>query len=92
MTHPVQRNGILAPAMHWRKNEEIRTTRRQRISTILFGFILMLPALSVLARRGLFYQDYRGLLVFAPFMLLVGLVMVFFGIRVGKRDQKKKRL
>jgi hypothetical protein len=71
--------------MHWRKNEEIRTSRRQRVSLILFGLIFALPGVFVLAQDCLLYQDYRGLLVFAPFTLLLGVVMVFFGIRVGKR-------
>ena len=71
--------------MHWRKNEEIHITRRQRVGLIVMGFFLMPPALLVLAEQKL---DYRGLLVFAPFMLLIGLVMVFFGIRVGKLQKK----
>jgi hypothetical protein len=49
----------------------------------------MVPALSALAIGGFFYADYRSLLVvFAPFMLSLGLLMIFVGIRVGKRGEK----
>jgi hypothetical protein len=44
----------------------------------------MVPGFMALIQGGLHYQDYRGLLVFAPYSLLVGLVMIVFAIRVGK--------
>jgi hypothetical protein len=31
-----------------------------------------------------FYTDYRNLLVFAPFSLPIGVVMIIFALRVGK--------
>lgn len=71
--------------MH-RHKEKMRLTRLQRTGVILLGFVLMLPALSALARGGLFYLDYRELLVFAPFMLLIGLLMIFVAVRAEKRD------
>jgi hypothetical protein len=43
----------------------------------------MLPALSARIQGGLHYQDYRGLLVFAPYSLLVGLAMIVFALRVA---------
>ena len=45
----------------------------------------MAPAFAALAQGRLHYQDYCGLLVFAPFSLLTGLVMILFAIRVGRQ-------
>jgi hypothetical protein len=71
-------------SMSRRKEERIRATPRQRVSLILVGLILMAPALLMLAQGKITYEDYRGLLDFAPFGLLVGLVIIFFAFRIGK--------
>jgi hypothetical protein len=47
--------------------------------------ILMLPGIAALISGKFFYTDYRNLLVFAPFSLLLGLVMIVFALRVGKK-------
>jgi hypothetical protein len=70
--------------MKGRRGEQIRVTPVQRVSVVLVGLILMVPGFMALIQGGLHYQDYRGLLVFAPYSLLVGLVMIVFAIRVGK--------
>ena len=70
--------------MNARKNEPIRATPRQRISVVIVGVILMLPGIAALFAGSLFYTDHRNLLVFAPFMLLIGVVMIIFALRVGK--------
>ena len=70
--------------MSKRKNEPIRATPRQRISVVIVGVILMLPGIAALFAGSLFYTDHRNLLVFAPFMLLIGVVMIIFALRVGK--------
>jgi hypothetical protein len=71
--------------MNARKSEPIRAWRRQRISTVIFGVILMLPGIAALISGKFFYTDYRNLLVFAPFSLLLGMVMIVFALRVGKK-------
>lgn len=71
--------------MRRRREEQIRVTPRQRASVALVGLILAVPGLMALIRGGLHYQDYRGLLVFAPFSSLVGLVMIVFALRVGRK-------
>jgi hypothetical protein len=70
--------------MNVRKNEPIRVSRRQRVSAIVVGLLLLLPSLLALAKGGWNYVDYRGLLVFAPGGILLGLVMVVFAARVGR--------
>lgn len=45
----------------------------------------MLPGLAALIGGTLFYRDYRNLLVFAPFSLVIGVVMIIFALRVGKK-------
>lgn len=71
--------------MRRRREEQISVTRRQRVGVALVGLILFLPGVMALIQGGLHYQDHRGLLVFAPFSLLVGLVMIVFATRVGKK-------
>ena len=71
-------------AMSKRKSELIRTTPRQRVGIAIVGVLLMLPGIAALFAGNLFYTDYRNLLVFAPFMLLIGVVMIIFALRVGK--------
>ncbi|MBZ5501056.1 MAG: hypothetical protein LAN59_02295 [Acidobacteriia bacterium] len=44
----------------------------------------MLPGLLALVQGKLEYQDHRGLVVFAPFGLLVGVVLIVLAIRVGR--------
>ncbi len=70
--------------MNAKKDEPIRATPRQRISVVIVGVILMLPGIAALFAGSLFYTDHRNLLVFAPFMLLIGVVMIIFALRVGK--------
>lgn len=70
--------------MNAKKHEEMRPMRRVRVSLIAIGIILMGPALMALAAGSLHYRDHRGLLVFAPFSFLIGLVMIIFAIRVGR--------
>ncbi len=45
----------------------------------------MLPGIAALVAGSLFYTDHRNLLVFAPFSLLIGVVMIIFALRVGVR-------
>jgi hypothetical protein len=71
-------------AMRGRNGEQIRVTPVQRFSVVLVGLILMVPGVMALIQGGLHYQDYRGLLVFAPYSMLVGLAMIVFAIRVAK--------
>ncbi|MGA8767276.1 MAG: hypothetical protein WB559_09670 [Candidatus Acidiferrales bacterium] len=68
-----------------RREERIRVTPRQRASVVVMRLMLMAPAFAALAQGRLHYQDYCGLLVFAPFSLLTGLVMILFAIRVGRQ-------
>jgi len=56
-----------------------------RVSLALIGLMLMGPGVLALVQGRLDYHDYRGLLVFAPFTLLIGLVMIVFAIRVGRK-------
>jgi uncharacterized membrane protein len=72
-------------AMNARKSEPLRITPGQRVGAVIVGVLLMLPGIAALLAGNLFYTDYRNLLVFAPFMLLVGLVMIVFALRVGKK-------
>ena len=51
---------------------------------IVVAILLMLPALLALILGRWDYIDHRELLVFAPGMILVGLVMIVFALRVGK--------
>ena len=69
--------------MNAKKNEPIRATRRQRISVVVVGVMLMLPGIAALFAGSLFYIDHRNLLVFAPFSLLIGVVMIVFALRRG---------
>jgi hypothetical protein len=52
---------------------------------IVVAILLILPSLLALLLGRWDYIDYRGLLVFAPGMILSGLVMIVFALRVGKR-------
>jgi UPF0716 family protein affecting phage T7 exclusion len=70
--------------MRGRRGEQIRITPVQRASVVVAGLILMVPGFMALIQGGLHYQDYRGLLVFAPYSLLVGLAMIVFAIGVAK--------
>jgi hypothetical protein len=70
--------------MRPRKKERIVVPPRTRKSLVIIGVILMCPGLAALFQGTLFYRDYRALLVFAPFSLLIGLVMIVFAIRVGR--------
>jgi uncharacterized membrane protein HdeD (DUF308 family) len=67
-----------------KKHEPIRATPRQRVGVVIVGVLLMLPGIAALFAGNLFYTDYRNLLVFAPFMLLIGVVMIIFALRVAK--------
>ena len=69
--------------MSKRKSELIRTTPRQWVGIAIVGVLLMLPGIAALFAGNLFYTDYRNLLVFAPFSLLIGVVMIIFALRVG---------
>jgi hypothetical protein len=55
------------------------------VSAAVVGLICMLPGLAALAAGTFYYKDHRNLLVFAPFSLLIGLAMIVFAIRVGKK-------
>jgi hypothetical protein len=68
-----------------RREEEIRVTPRQRASVVVIGLIFMLPGFAALLQGSSLYRDYRGLLVFAPFSILIGALMIFFAIRVGRK-------
>ena len=70
--------------MNAKKHEPIRATPRQRVGVVIVGVLLMLPGIAALIAGSLFYTDYRNLLVFAPFMLLIGVVMIIFALRVAK--------
>jgi len=74
--------------MNKRKNEPISVPRRQRIKLLIVGMLFMLPGATALIGGTIFYTDYRNLLVFAPFSLLIGLVMIFFAWRVGRSDPR----
>jgi hypothetical protein len=52
---------------------------------IVVAILLILPSLFALALGSSDYIDHRGLLVFTPGMILVGVVMIVFALRVGKR-------
>jgi heme A synthase len=71
--------------MRRRREEPIHTTRGQRVRLVAFGVIFVLPGILALVQGRSHYEDYRGLLVFAPFSLLLGAVMIFFALRVGKQ-------
>jgi len=70
--------------MNAKKHELIRATPRQRVGVVIVGVLLMLPGIAASIAGNLFYTDHRNLLVFAPFMLLIGVVMIIFALRVGK--------
>ena len=70
--------------MNAKKNGPIRATPRQRVGIAIVGVLLMLPGIAALFAGNLFYTDHRNLLVFAPFMLLIGVVMIIFALRVGR--------
>jgi hypothetical protein len=71
--------------MRWRKAEPIPTTPRQRVYLVIFGLLFMVPGVASLVAGSLYYRGYRDLLVFAPFTLLIGLVMIIFALRVGRK-------
>ena len=56
-----------------------------RVRMIVVAILLILPSLFALMLGRPDYIDHRGLLVFAPGMILVGVVMIVFALRVGKR-------
>jgi hypothetical protein len=70
--------------MSKRKGEPLRATPAQRVGVVIVGVLLMLPGITALVAGSLFYTDHRNLLVFAPFSLLIGVVMIIFALRVGK--------
>jgi hypothetical protein len=70
--------------MSRRREEHIHVTPRQRVSVALLGLILMVPGIVTMILGSWNYVDYRNLLVFAPFSLLVGLVMIVFAVRIGR--------
>jgi hypothetical protein len=51
--------------------------------------VVLLPGLTALLRGGTSYIDYRGLVAFAPAMVLVGLVIIAIAIIKGKPARTK---
>jgi hypothetical protein len=75
---------LFCGSLNAKKREPLRATPGQRLGIVIVGVLLMLPGITALVAGNLFYTDYRNLLVFAPFSLLIGVVMIIFALRVGK--------
>jgi hypothetical protein len=66
-----------------------RLNNRQRIYFVIFGITMLLPGLMALLRGGNGYLDERGLVVFAPAMILAGALMILIGIAKGRPARGK---
>jgi hypothetical protein len=60
---------------------------RLRISLAVVGLVVLLPGLTALLRGGTGYIDYRGLVAFAPAMVVVGVLMIAIAILKGKSSR-----
>ncbi|MGB9067809.1 MAG: hypothetical protein WCC21_04505 [Candidatus Acidiferrales bacterium] len=79
----------IVPGMKRQKDGPIRLNMRQRVFLAVAGLIVLLPGLMALLRGGGGYVDYRGLIAFAPAMVLVGVLMIAIAIFKGKSVQTK---
>jgi hypothetical protein len=62
---------------------------RQRVYMATFGLVVLVPGLMALLRGGNSYIDHRGLIVFAPAMILVGVLMIAIAVVRGKPTRTK---
>ena len=73
-----------------RRNEGLGPlSARQRIFFAIAGPVLLLPGLMALLRGGSGYIDYRGLVAFAPAMVLVAIIMIAIAV-VKRRPARMK--
>ena len=73
-----------------RRNEGLgRLTLRQRLFFAVVGLVVLLPGLMALLRGGNGYVDYRGLVAFAPAMILVGVLLIAIAFLKGKPARTK---
>jgi hypothetical protein len=62
---------------------------QRRMALVVIGVVLLLSGFGTLGRGNLFYQDWRGLNVFAPFAILIGLIALGFAL-VGFRNAETR--
>jgi hypothetical protein len=62
---------------------------RQRVCLAVAGLVVLVPGLMALLRGGSGYIDYRGLIAFAPAMVLVGVLMIAIAVFKGKPVRTK---
>lgn len=77
--------------MNRSKREPIQTPRAFRVGLAVLGFVFMGPALLTLARGGVEYEDYRAVIVFAPFAILIGLTMIVVALRLEILDRRRRK-
>ena len=53
---------------------------QRRRALVVIGVVLLLSGFSTLRHGNLFYQDWRGLNVFAPFAILIGVFALAFAL------------
>jgi hypothetical protein len=58
----------------------------QRLGIGFIGLVISGTGIATLLQGRLHFQDYRGLVVFAPFSLVVGALVIVMAIRLGKRE------
>ncbi len=66
-----------------------RLSARQRAFFAVVGLVVLLPGLMALLRGGNGYIDDRGLVAFAPAMVLVGVLMIAIALIKGKAARTK---
>lgn len=76
----------------WRRKDELRSTPGFRWMLAVFGFAFMGPGLLTLFHGGIEYEDYRAVVVFAPFGVMIGLVMIIVAIRLEVLDRRRRSL
>jgi hypothetical protein len=77
--------------MAYSKRHELRTTPAFRIGLATLGFVFTGPALLTLVRGGIEYEDYRSVVVFAPFGIAIGLTMMIVALRLEVLERRRKK-
>jgi hypothetical protein len=66
------------------KRRGLKPLQRLGIGTI--GLMISGTGIVTLLQGRLHFQDYRGLVVFAPFSLMVGALFIAMAVKLGKRQ------
>jgi hypothetical protein len=74
----------IVPGMKRPKDAPVRLNMRQRMFLAVAGLVVLLPGLMAVLRGGSGYIDYRGLIAFAPVMVLVGVLIIAIAVFKGK--------